>query len=195
MHSTGIWTFIPAMYAARTSVNSSTGFAPSQMIQGSHTKLPVDLFAINNIKDLQDKPKNHSQRQAQQFVSQLGKEVKRTFVLAKASLNTSRNKMKAQYDKKMTSLQFNVGDYVMLWYPYKVPGLSLTWQPIWKSPFQIHCLMGNCNFILVNGGGRLSKVINVNQFKLVFPTSNRSELPKYQTTIARATPEGKSTSE
>ena len=73
-------------------------------------------------------------------------------VQAQASLNTSRNKMKAQYDKKMTSHQFNVGDYVMLWYPYKVSGLSRTWQPNWKGRCQIHCLLGNCNCIQVNGG-------------------------------------------
>ena len=92
-----------AMHAARTSVHSSTGFAPSQMVLGLHIKLPVDLLTTNNVKDLQDKPKNHSQQQAQQFVSQLGKKVKRTFVQAQASLNNSRNKMKARYDKKMTS--------------------------------------------------------------------------------------------
>ena len=174
-----------AMYAARTSVNSSKGFAPSQMVLGSHIKLPVDLLTTNDVNDLQDKPQNHSQRQAQQFVSQFGKEVKRTFVQAQASLNTSRNKMKIQYDKKTTSHQFKVGDYVMLWYPYKVSGLSQTWQPNWKGPFQIHCLVGNCNCILVNGGGRLSQVIHVNQLKLVLPPNNRLELPKYQATITQ----------
>ena len=64
------------MYAARTSVNPSTGFAPSQIVLGSRIKLPVDLLTTNDVKDLQDKPKSHSQWQAQQFVSQLGKEVK-----------------------------------------------------------------------------------------------------------------------
>ena len=137
-----------AMYAARTSVNSSTGFAPSQMVLGSHIKLPVDLLTTNDVNDLQDKPKNHSQRQAQQFVSQLGKEVKHTFVQAQASLNTSRNKMKVQY-YKTTSHQFKVGDYVMLWCPYKVSGLSQTWQSNWKGPFQIRCMVGN--FQLLSG--------------------------------------------
>ena len=174
-----------AMYAARTSVNSSTGFAPSQMVLGSHIKLPVDLLTTNDVSVLQDKPKNHSQRQPQQFVSQLGKEVKRTFVQAQASLNTSRNKMKVQYDKKTTSHQFKVGYYVMLWYPYKVSGLSQTWQPNWKGPFRIHCLVGNCNCIMVNGGGQLSQVIHVNQLKLVLPPNNRLELPKYQATITQ----------
>ena len=84
------------------------------MVLGSHIKLPVDLLTTNDVSDLQHKPKNHTQRQAQQFVSQLGKEVKRTFVQAQASLNTSRNKMKVQYDKKTTSHQFKVGDYMML---------------------------------------------------------------------------------
>ena len=120
-----------------SSVHSSTDFAPSQMVLGSYSKLPVDLLITNDVKDLQDKPKNPGQRQAQQFVSQLEKEVKHTFVQAQASLNNSRNKMKAQYDKKMmTSHQFSVSDYVMLWYPYKVPGLSRTWQPNSKGPFR-----------------------------------------------------------
>ena len=70
----------------------------------------------------------------------------------------------------------------MLWYPYKVPGLSRTWQPNWKGPFQIHCLVGNCNGILMNRRGRLSQVIHVNQLKLVSPPNNRLEHPKYQAT-------------
>ena len=45
--------------------------------------------------------------------------------------------------------------------------------------------MGNCNCILVNGGGRLSQVIHVNQLKLVLPPNNRLELPKYQATITQ----------
>ena len=53
-----------AVYAARRSVNSSAGFAPSQMVLRSHIKLPVDLLTTKNIRDLQDKPRNHSQRQA-----------------------------------------------------------------------------------------------------------------------------------
>ena len=134
-----------AMCAARTSVHSSTGFAPSQMVLSSNIKLSVDLLTANNVKDIQDKPKKHSERQARQFVSELGKEIKRTFVQAQASLNNSRNKTKPQYDKKMTSHQFIVGDYVILWHPYQVPGLSRTWQPNWKGPFQIHCLVDNCN--------------------------------------------------
>ena len=124
------------MYAARTSVHSSTGFAPSQMVLGSHIKLSVDLLATNDVKDLQDKPKNHSQRQAQQFVSQLGREVKRTFVQAQTSLNNSRNKMKAQYDKKMTSHQFNVGDYVMLWHLTKYQDYLGLGNPIGKVLFR-----------------------------------------------------------
>ena len=72
------------------------------MVLGCHIKLPVDLLTTYNVKDLQDKPKNHNQRQTQQFVGQLGMEVKRTFVQPQASLNTSRNEMKAQYGKKMT---------------------------------------------------------------------------------------------
>ena len=104
---------------------------------------------------------------------------------AQASLNNSRNKMKTQYDKKMTSHQFNIGDYVMLCYPYKVPGLSHTWKPNWKGPFQIHCLVGDCSCILVNGGGWSSQVIHLNQLKLVFPPNIRLELPKYQATITQ----------
>ena len=156
------------------------------MVLGSHIKPPVDLLTTNDVNDLQDKPKNHSQRQAQQLVSQLGKEVKCTSVQAKASLNTSRNKMKVQFDKKTISHQFKVGDYVMLWYPYKVSGLSQTWQPNWKGLFQTDCLVGNCNCILVNGGGRLSQVIHVNQLKLVLPSNNQLQLPKYQGTITQS---------
>ena len=52
------------MYAALTSGHSSTGFAPSDGI-GLHIKLSVDLLTTSDVKDLQDKPKNHSQQQTQ----------------------------------------------------------------------------------------------------------------------------------
>ena len=35
----------------------------------------------------------------------------------------------------------------------------------------------------MNGGGRVSQLIHVNQVKLKFPPNNRLELPKYQATI------------
>ena len=89
------------MYAIRTSISPSTGFTPAEMILGSHIKLPVDLLT-SNIQDLQSKPNTYGQRQAQQFVSDLGREVKKTFEQSRLSLAKSRKQMKIQYDKKTT---------------------------------------------------------------------------------------------
>ena len=85
--------------------------------------------------------------------------------------------MKIQYDKKTTPHKFKVGDHVMLWYPYKINGLSKVWQPNWKGPFQIFCLVGECNCILINGAGILSPTFHVNQLKLVLPP-NKLDIPQ-----------------
>ena len=113
-----------AIYAIRTSVSPSAGFTPSLIILGSNIKLPADLIASSNVQDLQQSTKNYSQLQAQQFVSQLGREVKQTFTQARATLENSRKKMKIQYERRTTCHQFSGGDYIMLWYPYRLSGIS-----------------------------------------------------------------------
>ena len=95
-----------AMYAVRSSICTSTGFTPSQMILG----------------EVEDRH----------------------------SLQASPAKMKTQSDKKITTHIFKMGDFVMLWYPYKRTGLSKVWQPNWIGPYTIHTHVGPSNCILVS---------------------------------------------
>ena len=76
------------MYAVRSSICTSTGFTPSQMILGEILKIPADLTTTSP-KDLQAPGENYNQRQAQQFVADLGNKLKGTFEEARRSLQVS----------------------------------------------------------------------------------------------------------
>ena len=156
-----------AKYSVRSSICTSARFTPSQMILGEILKIPVDLLTTTSPKDLQTPGENYNQWQAQQFLADLGNKLKGTFEEARRSLQVSRAKMKIQYDKITTTHKFKMGDFVMLWYPYKRTGLSKVWQPNWIGPYTIHTLVGPSNCILMDINGNISPIIHCNQLKPV----------------------------
>ena len=72
--------------------------------------------------------------------------------------------MKLIYDKSCSSHRFSEGDYVMLWWPYKVTGISHAFQPVWKGPYRITKIIGNTNCSIELGNGKCMNV-HLNQLK------------------------------
>ena len=136
-------------YAIRTSVSTSTNVTPAELVFGTKLSTPVHLLTTLSTPPVISSLPNHV-KQAQIFANELGDNIKKTVTQVQASLATSRNKMKKQYDKDAKQHHYQVHDKVMLWHPNKKKGISRCWQPNWSGPWTITRLIGNLNCQLSN---------------------------------------------
>ena len=102
-----------------------TKVSPAKIILGAELKQPVQQLLP--LKPHVQAPFN--QKQTVQFAQSLSDELKVTTQMVQATLQHSRDKMKEQYDKRIRYPLFDIGESVMLWYPYKRSGLSKCLQP------------------------------------------------------------------
>ena len=89
------------------------------------------------------------------------------------SLKKSRDAMKTSYDKKTNNLEFNIGDKVMLWKPYKKSGISRCFQPNWHGPWDIVEYTGSTNCRIKKDNKELN--VHFNQLKHCTPRNKSLE--------------------
>ncbi len=166
-----------AVYAIRSSISSSTKVSPAEMILGDKLSLPTQLLATNSPEHLLQPTTKHHIKQAQQFATDLGLGLKRTFDIVNQTLSESRTNMKLQYDKSTTKHHYKVDDTVMLWKPTPKTGISRCWQPKWSGPWKIVRLVGDVNCQLMNTANKLSPVVHVNQLKYIPKRANHLNEP------------------
>ena len=147
-------------FAMRNVINNSTKCTPSEMVLGDNVIQPID-FCIKG-----EKPTNYANKQAREFASSLANRIQISGKAVNKNLENSRKKMKSSYDKKNSRHEENVGDYVMLWWPYFRKGIPRSFQPKWKGPYMIKSLIGNTNCQILMNGGQV-KNVHLNQLKPV----------------------------
>ena len=107
-----------------------------------------------------------SRKQASDFADELTGKINEVSDAVTEKLNIARNRMKKVYDRKNSHHTFEVGDSVMLWWPYRKKGISRAFQPRWTGPFEIQKLIGQTNCTLKLPDGNM-KHVHLNQLKKV----------------------------
>ena len=154
-------------FAIRSSINSSTKFTPAELLIGENLVRPIDITTEN--------PQcSFAKKQANEFASTLSKKIDESSRIVNENLAKSRSKMKSSYDKTCSSHNIKVGDHVMLWWPYKVKGISSAFQPRWKGPYRVLRLIGDTNCSIVMGDGK-TKNVHLNQLKQVQIRQNSND--------------------
>ena len=150
-------------FAIRSSINNSTNCTPAELVLGDNLMRPIDVSATT---DDQGTPKSYAQEQASDFATTLTRRIEDASKVVQNSLQQSRRKMKASYDRSSSSHAIKVGDSVMLWWPYFKKGISRAFQPKWKGPFLVKELNGdtNCTIVMEDGS---DKHVHLNQLKPV----------------------------
>ena len=116
--------------------------------------------------------RTYPEKQAHIFANELRNNIRQSGEIVKQQLNKSREKMKKHYDKSMKTINFNIGDKVMLWKPYKKKGLSKCFQPNWNGPRTIKLFTNDyrTNRKLSNDEDNKTINVHINQLK---PISSR----------------------
>lgn len=121
------------MFAMHTTVNRSTGFAPSFMNPG------VELaFSQENTLALRNQ--SSGQRSFRQFPGNLRKRLVDAERNVRENLNVARLEQAAQYDKRRRDVQLNVRDPVLKRTPFlsdAVRGFAATMAVKWQGPYKV----------------------------------------------------------
>ncbi len=151
-------------FALRSSINNSTKCTPAELVLGGNPVRPIDLSATVGDSEIHRVPL--ATKQAQEFATKLFRKIDESSNVVRSNLEKARGRMKISYDKKVSRHRINVGDYVMLWWPYYKKGIPRSFQPKWKGPYQIKDLIDdtNCTLIMEDGS---SKHVHLNQVKPV----------------------------
>ena len=105
-----------ATYAYNTSVHSSTGFSPVELMFGRKHRMPLDImYGIDHSEGL---PYN---------VSEFKEKFKKMYELANENMNTRQSKYLSYYDKKVFDDPIKEEQLVYMYLPRKQHQLALKW--------------------------------------------------------------------
>ena len=145
-------------FAIRNNIAHSTKFTLSELMLGTKLSQPIDQF-------VESPPKSFA-KQAIDFAKNVKAKIENSTKIVQQNLQKSRNNMKKEYDKKVKGSPIHVGDYVMLWKPYKRNGLSRCFQPNWDGPWKVDSFTGHYNVKIMRCDNEtLLKNVHINQLK------------------------------
>eukprot|EP00253_Pinus_taeda_P009469 PITA_09469 len=120
-----------ALWAYRTSVKTSTGFAPFQLIYGLEAVLPIECEIPSLQIAVQLLPATSEEEKCLLYLAQLD-ENRRNATLA---VETHAKRIKAQYDRNVTPRNFSEGDLVLLYDQVNDKLGAGKFVPMWHGPY------------------------------------------------------------
>lgn len=125
------------LFAARESVQESTGFSPFELVFGHQVRGPLSLFS--------EQWSNHdSNISLLDYVSKFKERLHRACALAKENLESSQRKMKTWYDRKARTRKFKPGDKVLVLFPLQSNPL----QARFHGPYEIYSKVNDLNYVV-----------------------------------------------
>jgi hypothetical protein len=141
------------VFAYRSSIHSSTGVSPFEIVYGRKPTLPIDIqFGIKEetTGDFYGKLKQH--------LEVVKTKAYKRVVAAKIA-------QKKQYDKKVKFTSYKVGNRVWLYNPANKPGLSPKLISKWKGPYIIVQKLSDVSYKISGSKQTGVKVVHYNRLK------------------------------
>ena len=146
-----------ALFAYRTSINSSRGDSPYFLLFGREPTLPPDT-CFNVPKELPPS--------VEAYKENLVKQLKIAHEEAKRHLQKAQLQNELHYDKKAKNREFKVGDLVWVHNKQRKKGLSPKLQCQWHGPYEVISQTSPVNFLVkLTQSNSKPKVIHVNRIK------------------------------
>eukprot|EP00253_Pinus_taeda_P028352 PITA_28352 len=120
-----------ALWAYRTSVKTSTGFTPFQLVYGLEAVLPIECEIPSLRMAIELLPSNSEEERRLLYLAQLD-ENHRDAALA---IKSHAKRIKAQYDRNVTPQNFLEGDLVLLYDQANDKFGAGKFVPMWHGPF------------------------------------------------------------
>ena len=119
-----------ALWAYRTSVKTSTGFTPFQLVYGLEAVLPIECKIPSLQKAIDLLPTTSEEEKQLLYLAQLD-ENRRDASLA---IETHAKRIKAQYHRNVTPQNFSKGDLVLLYDQANDKLCTGKFIPMWHGP-------------------------------------------------------------
>ena len=155
--------FLPqVMLAYRSSVQSSTGQTPNQMVLGRDVTLPLQAcmglppqsnFDCSEIEDHQS------------YVQKLTSQLKDVHCHARKHLKKRAQYQKRHYDLHTKRRSFHVGDAVWVHDPTKRRGVCSKLAPQWKGPFLVTKKVDDLVYLVKNSATTAPKAIHIDRLR------------------------------
>ena len=120
-----------ALWAYRTSVKTSTGFTPFQLVYGLEAVLPIECEIPSLRMAIELLPATSEEERRLLYLAQLD-ENRRDATLA---IESHAKRINAQYDRNMTPRNFSEGDLVLLYDQANDKLGAGKFLPMWHGPF------------------------------------------------------------
>ena len=139
----------PALWAYRTAVKTATGFSPYQLVHGVESVLPVEC-EIRSLKlAIELLPDNSPLEERLVHLEQLDEQCRDALV----ALEVNKHCVKVQYDNSIRPRRFSEGYLVLLWDQPKEPLGEGKFNPMWRGPYMVKCVLEKGAYELVDYEG------------------------------------------
>ena len=145
------------MMAYRSSVHSTLGVSPYEMMLGRRVTLPIDL-AIGI-------PETRTSVNDSEYAYQLEKQLVSIHDIARKHIQISSDRMKTYYDRNVNFTEFNLGDCVWFHNPVRKAGVSSKFERPWKGPYIVIEKISDILYRIQKSPGHKSKVVHHDRLK------------------------------
>ena len=158
--------------AYRSARHESTGFSPNMLIFGRELIAPIDL--VCGLPESEHEAYNS----ASDFVAKRRELLDNAFNLVRRHLKTSVDRNKHYYDMRVKPNEFDVGQFVLYYYPRKYVGRSPKWQKFFVGPFLILKVLGPNSYLIQRSQRAVPIVTHVDKLKAYLGPPLVAWLPK-----------------
>ena len=160
---------LPLVLAAyRATPHESTGMTPNKLFLGHEVRMPIDLvMGLPPEEIVQGRTPN-------EYLDQLQHNSGEAFQLARKHLRAAAERRKKDYDIKVKTEQFVVGNWVFYHYPRRYQSKSVKWQKSYIGPYLVVRIIEPANCVLQKSAKSKPFVTYVDKLKKCFgatPTS------------------------
>ena len=147
------------MMAFRSSVHSSTGHTPFELMFEREMRIPVDVIMGRAEID---------ERNYSEFVSDLQSSLETAYRDVRESLRTAQRREKDFYDKGVKHIVFQTGGLVLRYTPQLKPGEANKFHRWWEGPFDVVERVTDVTYLVkkVRRRSRRSQVVHFNNLRL-----------------------------
>ena len=168
--------------AYRASPQESTGFSPNFVLLGRECRAPLDLVLGPPDKERDRWGSSDEYVYHQQCVK------RDAYRLVREHLGVAAERSKTHYDMRVRPAQFQVGEWVYVYYPRRYVGRNVKWSHFYTGPFLIVKQLNAVNYVVQRTAKAKSQVVHVDKLKKCGDTSLQSWLDESTNRVQRVDP-------
>ena len=151
---------LPSVMAAyRAAKHESTNFSPNQLVLGRENRAPVDLV-------LEALPGEEEHYESfNDYVCELQRRMRESYALAREHLDAAAERRKNEYDIKVKSAKFEVGQWVWYLYPRRYTKRSPKWCRNYEGPFLVVQTIPPCDYVIQRSRRSTPQVVHGDKLK------------------------------